>query len=205
MVTVRKGNAGFTLTELMVVVVILSLLAALSTPLFGRDNNARKGRDWAKIVAQLLQRARFQAMGDRANMHVVLSRAQVDLYREDPVGTYTLLSSTLGPLADSEVERTVAIWDAKVNDPTTLPTQRNLPPGGAVPSVSVEARDIIFTSVGNAVKFSDKTTPADWRVYLRNELLPAGHPDSSFIIKISGLTGFISSNDKVTLRMTGEP
>src|ERR1039458_10079710 len=88
MVTVRKRDAGFTLTELMVVVVIISLLAAVSTPLFSRDNNARKGRDWAKMVAQLLQRARFQSMGDRANIHVVFSRTQVDIFREDPPGTY---------------------------------------------------------------------------------------------------------------------
>jgi prepilin-type N-terminal cleavage/methylation domain-containing protein len=196
MVPVRKGNAGFTLTEMMVVVTILSLLAALSTPLFTRDNNARKGRDWAKIVAQLLQRARFQAMGDRANIHVVLYRNQVDMYRENPAGTvplYTLLSSTPGPLASGT--KIVAIWDAIVNNDTTQPTIQSAllaaPP--AVLTTPVPANDIVFTSLGSTVN------AANWRVYLRNELLPSTHPDASFVINVRGLTGFISSNDKVIL------
>jgi len=201
MVTARRPDAGFTLTEAMVVVVILSLLAALSTPLFTRDNNARKGRDWAKIVAQLLQRARFQAMGDRANIHVLLYRTRVDMYRQEVAGTFTLLSSTNGLVADGTT--TVAIWDAKnLSDCTatgTLPTAQTLPAGAPAVPTSSSTNDIVFTSVGSAVTPSDGTTPANWCVYLRNELLPPGHPDASFVVTIKGLTGFITSNDKVTL------
>ena len=202
MVTVRKRDAGFTLTELMVVVVILFLLAAVSTPLFSRDNTARKGRDWAKIVAQLMQRARFQAMGDRANIHVVLSRTQVDMFRENApsaVPPYTLLSSTAGPVAAGD--KTVAIRDAQVNDndPAHWPDHQVLPLGGTTVLTSPGTNDIVFTSLGSATTAADKTTPATWRVYLRNELLPSSHPDASFVITVTGLTGFISSNDKVTL------
>jgi prepilin-type N-terminal cleavage/methylation domain-containing protein len=200
MVTARKIDSGFTLTEMMVVVVILSILAALSTPLFTRDNNARKGRDWAKAVAQLLQRARFQAMGDRADIHVLLYRTRVDMYRKEATGAaipYTLLGSFQGPAADGP--QTVAIWDVKINDLTTLPTSPNLPTGASAAPTSASTNDIVFTSVGSAVTFSDRTTPANWRVFLRNELLPASHPDASFVINVTGLTGYISSNDKVTL------
>jgi prepilin-type N-terminal cleavage/methylation domain-containing protein len=191
MVTVRKSDAGFTLTEMMVVVVILSLLAALSTPLFTRDNNARRGRDWAKIVAQLLQRARFQAMGDRANIHVQLYRTHVDLYREDPAGVYTLLSSTQGPTVKDA--RSVAIWDAKTDG--TQPTVQSslLAAAPSAPTSPASANDIVFTSLGST------TNTTNWRVFLRNELLPATHPDASFVVNVGGLTGFISSNDKVTL------
>ncbi len=197
MAIVRKSDTGFTLTELMVVVVILSLLAALSTPLFSRDNAARKGRDWAKMVAQLLQRARFQAMGDRANIHVVFSRTEVDIFREDSAGTFTALSSTLGPVAAGD--KTVAIWDAKSTNLTSLPGNQILPTAGNTPPTAPGTNDIVFTSVGSATTFSDKTTPVNWRVFMRNELLPSGHPDASFVINIGGLTGFISSNDKVIL------
>jgi prepilin-type N-terminal cleavage/methylation domain-containing protein len=206
MVTVRKRDAGFTLTELMVVVVIISLLAAVSTPLFSRDNNARKGRDWAKMVAQLLQRARFQSMGDRADIHVLLYRGHVDTFRKEKAGTYTLLNSVQGPVTydTTTTTKTVAIWDALVNDPTTLPTGPAVPTGGTLstspaPTTLPAAYDIVFTSVGSATTSADTTTPANWRIFLRNELLPAGHPDASFVINIGGLTGFISSNDKVTL------
>jgi prepilin-type N-terminal cleavage/methylation domain-containing protein len=197
MVTARKINAGFTLTEMMVVVVILSILAALSIPLFTHDNNARRGREWAKAVAQLLQRARFQAMGDRADIHVLLYRTRIDMYRKETTGAipYVLLGSFQGPTADGT--QTVAIWDAKVDD--TLPTGANLPTGTPAAPTSASTNDIVFTPVGSAVTFSDRTTPANWRVFLRNELLPSIHPDASFVINVTGLTGYISSNDKVTL------
>jgi len=185
----------------MVVLVILSILAALSTPLFTRDNNARKGRDWAKIVAQLLQRARFQAMGDRANIHVMLYRTRVDMYRQEVTGTFTLLSSTNGPAADGD--KTVAIWDAKTlsncTATGTLPTFQALPTGASAAPTSTSTNDIVFSSVGSAVTASDGTTPANWCVFLRNEILSAGHPDGSFVITVKGLTGYISANDKVTL------
>ena len=192
--TVRTRDAGFTLTEMMVVVVILSLLAALSTPLFTRDNNARRGRDWAKMVAQLLQRARFQAMGDRTNIHVVLYRTHVDIYREERTGTvppFTLLSSTPGPVAAGT--QTVAIWDATSG--STQPAIQNplLAADPTAPTLPTPANDIVFTSVGSTANTTS------WRVFLRNELLPRINPDASFVINIRGLTGFISSNDKVAL------
>jgi prepilin-type N-terminal cleavage/methylation domain-containing protein len=198
MVTIRKTDAGFTLTETMVVVVILSILAAISTPLLVRDNTARKGRTWANTVAQILQRARFQAMGDRANIHVLLHRTRIDVYRrDDPVPpatafSYPLLSSTPGPVAD-DTGATIAIWDA--NTTHTPPTGRVLgnetqvPATGGIPPTN----EIVFTPLGPA------QGNASWWIYVRNELLASNHPDASFVITVGGLTGHVSSNDKVTL------
>jgi prepilin-type N-terminal cleavage/methylation domain-containing protein len=190
----RTSDCGFTLTELMVVVVILSLLAAVSTPMFTRDNNARKGRDWAKTVAQLLQRARFQAMGDRADIHVVLYRTHVDMYRKDVSGlstTYTLLSSVQGPAADDT--KTVAIWDSRTDG--AIPTGQNatLAASAAEPTSPTGSNDIVFTPIGSTANTSS------WRVFVRNEILPSSHPDASFVINVGGLTGYITSNDKVVL------
>ena len=195
MVTLRKVQAGFTLTEVMVVVVILSLLAAISTPLLTRDNSARKGRGWSQIVAQTLQRARFQAMGDHANIHVLLYRTHVDMYRREipPVAgnDFTLLSSTPGPASNSS--KTVAIWDV-CSTSCTVTTQNTSWAAAAPPTLgSPRSNEIIFTSMGGT------TTNANWRIYLRNELLPSAHPDASFVINVGGLTGFVSANDKVTL------
>jgi prepilin-type N-terminal cleavage/methylation domain-containing protein len=200
MVTLRKAQAGFTITELMVVVVIISLLAALSTPLFTRDNTARKGRGWSQSVAQLLQKARFQAMGDHANMHVMLYKERVEVYREEaPIPpstttTFTLLATTPGPVASSAGHPTVAIWDARTD--TTPPTAQNsnLVAASSAPTLGApKANEIIFTSMGGT------STSSNWRVYIRNELLPSAHPDASFVINVGGLTGFVSANDKVTL------
>jgi prepilin-type N-terminal cleavage/methylation domain-containing protein len=183
MVTVRKTNAGFTLTELMVVVVILSLLAALSTPLFTRDNNARRGRGWAQIVAQTLQRAHFQAMGDRASIHVKLYRTHITMEREDPPGTFTLLSSIQGPVADGVT--TVAIWGASSTG--DVPTN-----GTKLPSIPTSPPEIIFSSLGST------NGSANWKVYVANEMLPVGHPDAGFVVEVTWLTGYVSSSQMWT-------
>jgi len=183
MVTARKTQAGFTLTETMVVVVILSLLAAVSTPLLLRDNTARKGRDWAQIIAQTLQRARFQALGDRTNIHVVLYRTHIDTYRQD--SPYVLLSSIQGPAVD-DPQQTIAIWDAN--------TTRTQPPGRVLGNGTTLANDITFTPLGSTIG------NAPWWIYVRNELLQSNHPDASFLITVTGLTGYVSTHsDKVVL------
>ncbi len=187
MVAVRKKEAGFTLTEAMVVVVILGLLAALSTPLISRDNTARKGRGWQNTVAQALQKARFQAMGDRANIHVLLYRARIETWREEtsaetiPSSTIAgiLLSSIAGPEADGD--KTIAIWDAR--------TDGNLPTGQ---NTTMPVR-VVFQPLGNPARNES------WRIYIRNEFLPAAHPDASFFIRVHGLTGFVSTNEKRSL------
>jgi prepilin-type N-terminal cleavage/methylation domain-containing protein len=192
MVTVRKGEAGFTLTETMVVVVILGILAAVSTPMLTRDNTARQGRDWAKIVAQTLQRARFQAMGDRANIHVLLYRTHVDLYRQ--TGTsFVLLSRTRGPHAGGTP--TIAVWDANTSGTAPTTAQLTDPDESLIPSFvpSLPSNDIAFSSLGSTVD------GASWWIYVRNELLTASHPDASFLVTVRGLTGFITTNNKVTL------
>jgi Tfp pilus assembly protein FimT len=165
----------------MVVVVILSILAAISTPLFSRDNNARKGRGWANLVAQTLQKGRFQAMGDRTNIHLKFYRTHIDTYREEPGGSLTLLSSAVGPVEDGDP--TVAIWAAQKNptDATQPPAARALPDS--------PPPEIVFSSLGST---SDN---ANWRIYIRNELLPAAHPDAGFVINVVGLTGFVSTTN----------
>lgn len=193
MAIVRNTDAGFTLTETMVVVVILSILAALSTPLLTRDNTARKGREWARIVAQTLQRARFQAMGDRANVHVVLNRTRIDMFREEPTGPPTLLSTTLGPVSDSD--QTVATWNAFRNrNSSTIMTggqKKTDGWGNATVQDPLGSNDIVFTPLGGTLSNNN------WEVLVCNENLSLGHPDRAYVVSVGGLTGFVSSTQMV--------
>lgn len=202
MVAVRRAEAGFTITELMVVVVILSLLAAVSTPLFTRDNKAAKGRAWRDIVAQTLQRARFQAMGDRVPVHVLLYRGLIETYVEVPpvlpstVTTFTRVGRIDGPTPESapELKQMVAIWNAVTDGSQPDKQNPNLTGPPAEPVFGTpKPNEIIFTSLGGTLGTQS------WRIYIRNELLPSAHPDASFVVNVGGLTGFVSANDKVTL------
>jgi prepilin-type N-terminal cleavage/methylation domain-containing protein len=197
MVAVRKTEAGFTLTEAMVVVVILSLLAALSTPLFTRDNNARKGRGWAQIVAQTLQRARFQAMGDRSPVHLLFYRTHIDMYREQPPNpptttttTFTQLTSIPGPVADGG--KTVAIWNVQNNGTVPSLQDSNLTGVSSPPTLNApRPNEMIFTTLGGVSGSSDQF------IFIRNELLPPNHPDAYFRVTVRWLTGYVSTSEMV--------
>jgi prepilin-type N-terminal cleavage/methylation domain-containing protein len=190
MARARSKQAGFTLTETMVVVVILGILAALSTPLITRDNTARKGRDWAKLVAQTLQRARFEALGERTTIHVLFYRTRIDIYRQASPAPI-LLSTLRAPVAPAD--QTIATWAIK--SAATAPTAAELTDTTAAPSFtpSLPTNDIAFTLLGATVNNTS------WWIYIRNELLPASHPDASFLVNVQGLTGYVSANAKVTL------
>ena len=149
------------------------------------------------MVAQTLQKARFQALGDRATIHALLYRTRIEIWGppppNPPPGTPNpCLLSTVPGLAP-EGDKTIAIWAA--NTTGVAPATAVLTDSTTAPSFSpsLPSNDIAFSLLG---------APAGnntWSIYIRNELLPAGHPDASFLITVSGLTGYISSNNKVTL------
>src|SRR4051812_20699168 len=75
----RVRAAGFTLTELLTVVVIVGILAALATPYMARDRKALLGKEFAGTVTRELQRARIQALAERLPIRAFIYRDRVDL------------------------------------------------------------------------------------------------------------------------------
>jgi type II secretion system protein H len=59
----RRASRGFTLIELVVVVLIIGLCAAIATPSIASQVRERRSRDAAQRVAQLYSMARMRALG----------------------------------------------------------------------------------------------------------------------------------------------
>jgi prepilin-type N-terminal cleavage/methylation domain-containing protein len=174
----RSRQTGFTVTELMVVLVIIGLLAAVATPSLTRDSTARKGREFASFVAQGLQRAHLDAMSLRVNHIALVCEDGVDLYRVDQTNPVRSLYAPPGVVILN------AATDGTVPSTPVLGTQR---PGQCV--------RIFFNTMGNAGVTAAAANLASWMVYVRNQNLPPTHPDGGFLISLTGLTSFVSTRN----------
>jgi prepilin-type N-terminal cleavage/methylation domain-containing protein len=173
----RSRQTGFTITEMMVVLVIIGVLAAVATPSLTRDSTARRGRDFANVVAQGLQRAHFDAMNLRAS-HIAQLCA-------DSIAVFNLAFSASVPIRSVAAPPGVAIWDATTSLTDPAPT-------GRLSSCKL----IYFNPTGNAGVSTSAADLASWNIYVRNEnLVNPNHPDGGFLIAVTGLTAFVSTRN----------
>ena len=71
----RCGAAGFTMLELLVVIVIVGVLAALSPPIFSSGVTSAQHRAVARAIAQELRFARSEAIASRKDVGVEFNLA----------------------------------------------------------------------------------------------------------------------------------
>lgn len=82
----RSRMRAFTLVELMVVVLIISILAMMALPSMAQRLRAYKGRQAAESLAGLFREARLRAMG----------RGSAVMVQYDGTGTFTLREAIVG-------------------------------------------------------------------------------------------------------------
>jgi len=179
-------SAGFTLTELMVVVVIVGIMGALAAPSFTKDNRAREGRDLAADVARDLQKARTEALSTRLAVRAFVFSDRVEL--RPWIAGATQGAATTAPTTTSPLARDIRAPDGVSFVAVVAPGVAI--PGSGTLSATTHA-DIDFTNQGTA-QLVGQPTPTGATIYVRNSRLPANSPDHDFRVDVTALTAYVS-------------
>ena len=175
-----------TLTELMVVVVIIGILAAASRPMFTRDRVQREGQEFAGLLARDFQRARFTAIAERRPMRAFIFSDRVELRLavaaadpNDPPRT---------PILTDPIERMlnaspgISVWDVKV--------AAGAPTSGALSTAT--HRIIEWSSTGQVTMVQPPAAATLISVYVRNANTGVTPAERNFRLDISPLTGHVA-------------
>lgn len=173
-----------TLTELMVVLVILGILAAASRPMFTRDRVQREGQEFAGQLARDFQRARFTAIAERRPIRAFVfsdrSELRLAVAAADPNDPPRAAVLTDPIERVTSARAGITIWDVK----TTTGA-----PAASVLNTATH-KIIEWSSTGQAQVVGFPTTLIS--VYVRNANTGVTPAERSFRVDISPLTGHTS-------------
>jgi prepilin-type N-terminal cleavage/methylation domain-containing protein len=179
-----SNDRGFSLTEVLVVVVIIGVAAAIGAPRLTRERVAADGRTFAELAARELQRARIQAVATRLPQYAFVFADRIEIRTAQPGATPS--APLVAPTSADPILRLVpAKPDVTVVDVTTAV--------GSAPSAALSTATgklVVFTTLGAG--FLGPTAPGVPQgvyLYLDNAAVGASHPERHFRIDVAPLTG----------------
>jgi prepilin-type N-terminal cleavage/methylation domain-containing protein len=137
----KARDAGVTLIEVMVVVAIVALLAAVAVPALSRDDSAQQIARYSSQFARDVQRARAEAISSREDRALLIEGTN---YRYGipipPAGT------SISELARRQAPVKVVVTDVQAIESTPWNTGYN--PGGVATATLSTTRRIRFLATG---------------------------------------------------------
>jgi prepilin-type N-terminal cleavage/methylation domain-containing protein len=179
-------DAAFTLTELMIVVVILGVLAAVATPYMARDRKAVLGKEYAGQVTRDLQRAHIQAVSERLAIRAFVYLDRIELRSWVPGASPG--AAPRAPLTSDPLLRTIKTRTG-VDIYNVLTTTTPVP---TVPVLTTAAGVLIdFTTQGQA-QFVGQPALSPAYVFVKNSAVQPSHPDATYRVDLRALTGYVA-------------
>jgi prepilin-type N-terminal cleavage/methylation domain-containing protein len=178
--------AGFTLTELMVVVGLIGILAALASPYLAKERKATLGGAFGAQVVRELQRVRVQALSERLPIRAFIYRDRVEL--RSWVAGARPGDPPRAALSSDPVLRTIpAPNNVDVYDVLTTSS----PAPGAVVLTSSAAAQIDFNAQGQ-MQFVGQPLMTPAFMFIRNRNVKDNHLDAYTRVDIRSLTGYVA-------------
>jgi prepilin-type N-terminal cleavage/methylation domain-containing protein len=179
-------DGGFTLTEMMIVLVIVGVLSAVATPYMARDRKAAYGREFAAEVAREMQHAHVQAMAERLPIRTFIYRDRIELRSWVPganPGDAPRAPTTTDPVLRTITARLgVDVYDVLAGA-TPVPVAPVL--------TAAAGAKLDFNSQGQ-MQFVGQPPMTSAFMFVRNSAVQSNHPDAYCRIDVRSLTGYVA-------------